>query len=102
MNPADLAQLQEHYRRLPDAKLAELHAQGPTAFASREVWTALEGEFRARPVSPATLDDPPPKAPVAHVRKILGLPVFIFTLLVSPFLLIVIYFLYLFVFWRAG
>ena len=102
MNTAELARLQDHYRRLTDAKIAELYAQGPAAFASNEVWTALESEFKGRSVSLPPLGDSPPTPPVREARRIWGLPVFIFVLLVSPFVLLAIYFLYLVVFWRAG
>lgn len=51
MNPAELARLGEHYRRLPDAKLAELHAEGPAAFVALEVWTLLDEEFKRRTIS---------------------------------------------------
>jgi pilus assembly protein TadC len=103
MKPTELARLQEQYRRLPDAKLAELHEAGPTAFASKEIWTLLDEEFSRRPVFSDRLVHAPsePSRPVA--KKILGLPVFIFVLFVSPFLLIFIYLLYIFlVFSLAG
>jgi len=37
-----------HYRRLSDYDIAALHAQGPTAFASPEIWHVLEEEFHRR------------------------------------------------------
>jgi hypothetical protein len=103
MNPAELARLQEQYRRLPDAKLAELHAAGPTAFANQQIWSVLDEEFNRRPVLPDRLDDAPSETPRPVAKRIFGLPVFIFVLFVSPVLLIFIYLLYIFlVFSLAG
>jgi len=58
MTPAELVRFQEHYRRLPDAKLAELHAEGPVAFAGPEIWALLDEEFKRRAISPHPIQQP--------------------------------------------
>ena len=73
MDSAELARLQEHYRRLPDAKLAELHAEGPAAFATREVWAILENELKGRAVPRDQMENPPSETPTTVVGKILGI-----------------------------
>ncbi|HXI63118.1 MAG TPA: RDD family protein [Gemmatimonadales bacterium] len=48
MDAKRLEQLWHHYRALSDAKIAELHAEGPAAYASPESWELLDREFRRR------------------------------------------------------
>ena len=48
MDPGNVERLRKDYHDLPDMKLAELHAEGPTAYASPEVWELLDQEFKRR------------------------------------------------------
>lgn len=48
MDAKRLEQLWHHYRALSDAKIAELHAEGPAAYASPESWQLLDKEFQRR------------------------------------------------------
>jgi hypothetical protein len=43
-----LADFQRTYRALSDSRIAELHAEGPAAFATPEIWAVLDEEFRRR------------------------------------------------------
>jgi len=57
METAELARLRDHYRRLTDAKLEELHAEGPAAYAAPEVWQILDEEFQKRGTNAAGIED---------------------------------------------
>lgn len=48
MRPADLQRLHDKYRLLTDEALAELHLEGPEAYADPDGWRVLDDEYRSR------------------------------------------------------
>ena len=57
MGSASKDDIASHYRQLSDYDVAALYAQGPTAFASPDIWHVLEDEYRRRASEPGPVQE---------------------------------------------